>query len=189
MVIGASLSEPNTSVTALRMCVCNDHLPILNQHIQTLHEDWLLAWEWEWRATARLQRWHERLGLGATTTEVECVRSTRGNLLAGVEVCAMSMTATWQSMQDASQNTQWQSLLQVRAMYERQAINCLCQYTAEIHTLVHGVCSLAYACVATVAPLANSSFVVNYTWANIRIFLDQLLTQAHPRMMQHLSSH
>ena len=46
MVIGASLSEPHTSVTALRTCVCiwpaTDHLPeILNQHIQIFHDDWM----------------------------------------------------------------------------------------------------------------------------------------------------
>ena len=49
-MVGASLSEPhtsvtsNTSVTALRTCVCiyawTDHLPkILNQRIQIFHDD------------------------------------------------------------------------------------------------------------------------------------------------------
>ena len=43
-LIGVSLSEPHTSVTSLRTCVCmlawTDHLPqILNEHIQIFHED------------------------------------------------------------------------------------------------------------------------------------------------------
>ena len=47
-LIGASLSEPHTSMTALQTCVCictcmfvwTDHLPeILNGQIQVFHED------------------------------------------------------------------------------------------------------------------------------------------------------
>ena len=47
-VIGASLSEPHTSMTALHTCVCiyaclfvwTDHLPeVLNERIQIFHED------------------------------------------------------------------------------------------------------------------------------------------------------
>ena len=64
----------------------------------------------------------------------------------------------------------------------------LCRYTAEIPMLVHSEQSFAYACVATVAALANSSVMVNYTWANIHA-IDPLLAQARPRMMQHLSSY
>ena len=42
-VVGASLSEPHTSGTALRRCVCIQpcgHIPyILNERIQIFHED------------------------------------------------------------------------------------------------------------------------------------------------------
>ena len=59
-IIGASLSEPHTSVTALRTCVymfvClltwTDHLPkILNERIQIFHEDrYREASEGQWRS-------------------------------------------------------------------------------------------------------------------------------------------
>ena len=89
MMIGASLSEPHTSVTSLRTCVCmfvclfvcllawTDHLPkILNQRIQIFHEDRYR--EASEGLTVRVQRWRP----GAKTTEIE---STRDNL---VLICA-----------------------------------------------------------------------------------------------------
>ena len=99
ILIGASLSEPYTSVTSLHTCVCmfacllawTDHLPkTLNECIQIFHEDCKVA--------------------GAKTTQVECVCSMHGNFL--INRCCES---------DGRRLVWWRGLLQVSTWYEQQA--------------------------------------------------------------------
>ena len=117
-IIGASLSEPHTSVTALCMCVCISKLVCLdraltvdlNEHIQIFHNDGCphrrvlqqtseqKPWRRAWRATARLQGCRER--------EQEW-RQFKLNALAAWTATLWTMVRVWRSRDKPGYEWPW----------------------------------------------------------------------------------
>ena len=183
-LIGTSLSEPHTSVTALRMHVCilvwTNHLPqMLNQRVQIFRDDGMstptcTSWERAWRATARLQGRRERererrlFKLNALVARTATYFLNYGT----------SLTITvWQGRLRVTTGQQDVCWLQVRAWHN-------CSYIAGVTLIAHGLTVKLSPCPCSHSSPARriAACLCGHSKCNL------LLAQARPRIVQHLSS-
>ena len=141
-LIGASLSEPHTSVTALSTCVCI-YVCLdrpLTVNFKWAHSKFAKPWEWAWSATARLQGWCERERGWNDSNSIRWQHAQQ------ITFCESDDRVTRQAMSDRQQDVRW---LQVRAWHESSYIAGIplldygltvklspCQYS---HRLWHGL--------------------------------------------------
>ena len=158
--------------------VWTDHIPeILNERIQIFNDYWMSTpmctsakpWEQAWRATARLQSWYER-EWGHFKLNAVALQLTFWTY-------STSLTIVWQgrqAMSDRQQDVRW---LQVPAWHD-------CSYIAGIPLLAHGLTVKLRPCQCSHSSPAGR--IAACVCGHLKC--DLLLAQAHPRMIQHLSS-
>ena len=177
LFIGASLSEPHTSVTALRTSACmlvrlyaclNRPLTVNFKSAHSNISRWLNVHSVKGYCQTAGSAWKR---VRAKTIQVECIGSTHGNLL--FEPWYDKAGCEWQS--DSRVRVRW---LQVRAWHA-----CDCSYIAWIRLLAHGLTVKLSKCLCH-SSLAGriAACLCGHSKCNL------LLAQARPRMIQHLTS-